>query len=161
MPIPEWGRSYHALSVPLAGGWQCSLVPARDVDEPTTWWSLTYDKRQKKRKEREEQIDLDRGDFDRLFRAFTGRRDTWACSDFSAYVAFIREHLRISGSSAPVDGDGVTRSLRDAVRDGSLIPAIDRAWRGSRRVTRFYAPQSWPKRAPGPGFLTGSLPPKS
>jgi hypothetical protein len=150
MPLPEWGRSYNALSVPLTSDWQCSLVSARDVEEPTKWWSLSYDERQKKRKEREEQIDHDRRDFDRLFRVSTSRRDARACRDFSAYVAFIREHLRISGLSTPVDGDGVTCILRDAVRDGWLVPAIDRTWRGSRRVARFYAPQSWPKRAPDP-----------
>jgi hypothetical protein len=148
MSLPEWGRSYNALSVPLTSDWQCSLVPARDVNEPTKWWNLSYDERQKKRKEREEQIEQDRRDFDRLFRVSTSRRVARACSDFSAYAAFIREHLRISGLSAPVDGEGVTRILRDAVRDGWLVPAIDRAWRGSRRVTRFDAPQSWPKRAP-------------
>ncbi len=150
MSFPEWGRSYNALCVPLTSDWQCSLGPARDVEEPTTWWSLSYDERQKKRKEREEQIEQDRRDFDRLFRVSTSRRAARGCSDFSAYAAFIREHLRVSGLSAPVDGDGVTQILRDAVRDGALIPAIDRAWRGSRRVSRFYAPQSWPKRMPDP-----------
>jgi len=150
MSFPEWGSSYNALCVPLTSDWQCSLVPARDVEEPTSWWSLSYDARQKKRKEREEQIEQDRRDFDRLFRVSTSRRVARGCSDFSAYAAFIREHLSISGLSAPVDGDGVTRILRDAVRDGALIPAIDRAWRGSRRVSRFYAPQNWPKRMPDP-----------
>jgi hypothetical protein len=150
MSMPEWGYSYNALRVPLTSDWQCSLVPVRDVGEPTSWWSLSYDERQKKRKERDEQIEQDRRDFDRLFQVSTSRRDARACTDFSTYAAFIREHLRISGLSAPVDGDAVTRILRDAVRDGWLIPAIDRAWRGSRRVARFYAPQSWPKRAPDP-----------
>ncbi|CAM2177681.1 conserved hypothetical protein [Paraburkholderia sacchari] len=150
MSLPEGGRSYNALSVPLTSDWQCSLVPARDADEPTTWWSLPYDERQKKRKEREEQIEHDRVDFDRLFRVSTSRRAARACSDFSAYTAFIRDHLGIVGVSAPVDGEGVTRILREAVRDGRLVPAIDRAWRGSRRVGRSYAPQSWPKRTPDP-----------
>jgi hypothetical protein len=150
MSLPEWGRSYNALCVPLTSDWQCSLVPGRDVGEPTTWWSLSYDERQQRRKDREKQIEQDQRDFDRLFMVSTSRRDARPCTDFSTYAAFIREHLRISGLSAPVDGEGVTRILRDAVRDGWLIPAIDRAWRGSRRVARFYAPQSWPKRAPDP-----------
>jgi hypothetical protein len=150
MSLPEWGRSYNALSVPLTTDWQCSLVPTRDVGEPTTWWRLSYDERQQKRKDREKRVEQDQRDFDRLFRVSTSRRDARACTDFSTYAAFIREHLRISGLSAPVDGNDVTRILRDAVRDGWLIPAIDRAWRGSRRVARFYAPQSWPKRAPDP-----------
>ncbi|MBB3258774.1 hypothetical protein F4827_003643 [Paraburkholderia bannensis] len=150
MSLPEWGYSYNALRVPLTSDWQCSRVPARDVGEPTSWWSLSYDERQQRRKDREKQIEHDRRDFDRLFRVSTSRRAARACGDFSACTAFIREYLLISGLSAPVDGNGVTRILRDAVRDGSIIPAIDRAWRGSRRVSRFYAPQSWPKRAPDP-----------
>jgi hypothetical protein len=150
MPLPEWGYSYNALYVPLTSDWQCSLVPARDVQEPTSWWSLSYDERQQKRKDRDKQIEQDQRDFDRLFRVSTSRRTARVCSDFRAYAAFIRDHLRISGLSTPVDGDGVTRILRNAVRDGWLVPAIDRAWRGSRRVTRKYAPQSWPKRAPAP-----------
>jgi hypothetical protein len=150
MSLPEWGYSYNALSVPLTSDWQCSLVPARDVEVPNSWWSLSYFERQKKREEREKLIEQDRRDFDRLFRVSTSRRAARACTDFSTYVAFVREHLRISGLSTAVDGDSVTRILRDAVRDGWLVPAIDRTWRGSRRVTRFYAPQSWPKRAPDP-----------
>lgn len=31
------------------------------------------------------------------------------------------------------DGESVTRIPRDAVRNGSLIPAIDRAWGGRQR----------------------------
>ncbi|MBV8262098.1 MAG: hypothetical protein JO239_14450 [Paraburkholderia sp.] len=72
--------------------------------------------------------------------------------------------MKISGLATPVDGDSVTRILRDAVRDDWLVPAIDRTWWGSRHVTRFYAPQSWPKRAPDPkptvyGMLNGELVP--
>ncbi|CAM2179696.1 conserved hypothetical protein [Paraburkholderia sacchari] len=164
MALPEWGYSYNALYVPLTSDWQCSLVPARDVEDVDRGWKLSYEERQKARKEREEQIERDCKDFDRLFRVSIDRCAARACSDFSAYTAFIRDHLRIKGPSAPVDGEGVTRILRDAVRDGRLIPAIDRAWRGSRRVGRSYAPQSWPKRAPDPkptvyGFRNGQLEP--
>jgi hypothetical protein len=160
--MPEWGRSYNALSVPLTSDLQCSLVPARDVQEPNSWWSLSYFEREKKREERGKLIDGDRRDFDRLFRVSCTRHEARFCRDFGEYAAFIREHLRISGLSAPVDGEGVTRILRDAVRSGSLVPAIDRTWRGSRRVTRLYAPQSWPKRAPDPkpivyGVLNGQI----
>lgn len=125
-------------------------MPARDLQDVDRGWTLSYEERQKKRKEREEQIEQDRRDFVRLFRVSISHHTTRACSDISAYAAFISEYLRISGVSAPDDGDSVMRILCDAVRDGWLIPAIDRAWRGSQRVTRLYAPQSWPKRAPDP-----------
>jgi hypothetical protein len=150
MPLPEWGYSYNALSVPLANDWQCSLVPARDVQDIDRDWALSYEQRQKARREREEHMEQDRRDFDRLFRVSISRRAARACSNFSAYAAFVRDELHISGLSAPVDGGSVTAILRDAVRNGLLIPAIDRTWPGSRRVTRFYAPQNWPKRAPDP-----------
>ncbi|SAK61415.1 hypothetical protein AWB75_02623 [Caballeronia catudaia] len=157
MSFPEWGYSYNALYVPLTSDWQCSLVPARDLQDVDRGWKLSYENRQKARKEREEQIEQDRRDFDRLFRVSTSRNGAPAHRDFSMYVAFISDHLRIA---RPADGEDLTRILRDAVRDGRLIPAIDRAWCGGRRVTRQYAPQSWPKRAPDPkpivyGFRNG------
>lgn len=142
------GRSYNALSVPLTSDWQCSLIPIRDLPDVDRGWKLSYDERQQARKERDEQIEQDRQDFDRLFRVSIDRRAARSCTEFRAYAAFISEHLRILGLSAPVDGDGVTRILSDAVRNGQLVPAISRAWCGSRRVVRQYAPQSWPKRAP-------------
>ena len=150
MSFPEWGNSYNALYVPLTNDWQCSLVPVRDVQDVDRGWTLSYEERQEARREREKQIEQDRRDFARLFRVSIGRRDARTCRDFAAYAAFIGEHLRISGWDTPVDGESVTRILRDAVRDGWLVPAIDRAWRGGRQVIRFYAPQSWPKRAPEP-----------
>ncbi len=142
MSFPEWGRSYNALYLPLTSDWQCSLVPARDVQDVDRGWKLSYEERQQARKEREDQIGQDRQDFDRLFRVSINRRAARAYSDFRIYAAFISEHLRISGLTAPVDGESVTRILRDAVRHGSLVPAINRAWRGSRRVARPYGPQS-------------------
>jgi hypothetical protein len=164
MSFPEWGFSYNALCVPLASDWQCSLIPSRDVQDVDRGWTNSYFEREKAREDRRKQIAQDRQDFDRLFRVSTNRRAARACSDFSTYVTFISEQLRLSGLSAPVDGDSVTRILRDAVRDGHLVPAIDREWRGGRRVTRFYAPQSWPKREPDPkptvyGFHNGTYVP--
>lgn len=151
MAMPEWGYSYNALYVPLTSDWQCSLVPARDVQDVDRGRRLSYEERQRAREEREEQIARDRRDFDRLFRVGTSRRAARGCDDFRAYVAFISDHLRMAGLPAPLDGKSVTRILRDAVRGGWLIPAIDRAWRGSRRVTRSYAPQGWQTTAGGSG----------
>jgi hypothetical protein len=68
MSFPEWGRSYNGLSVPLTSDWQCSLIPIRDLPDVDRGWKLSYDERQKARKERDEQIEQDRQDFDRLFR---------------------------------------------------------------------------------------------
>lgn len=68
MSFPEWGHSYNALWVPLTSDWQCSLVPARDMHDVDRGWKLSYEERQKARKECEEQIEQDQRDFDRLFR---------------------------------------------------------------------------------------------
>jgi hypothetical protein len=81
MPFPGWGYSYNALCVPLTSDWQCSLVPARDLQDVDRGWTLPYEERQKKRKEREEQIEQDRRDFVRLFRVSVSRHTTRACSD--------------------------------------------------------------------------------
>jgi hypothetical protein len=150
MSLPDWGHSYHALYVPLTSDWQCALLLARDVEEPSSWWQLTYDERQQKRKDREKQIEEDRKDFLGLFRVNLRKREALFDPDFPAYVDFIRNTLRASLWDIPVDGDGVARVLCAAVRDGRIVPVINRAWRGSRRVARSYAPQSWPKRAPDP-----------
>jgi hypothetical protein len=150
MPLPEWGRSYNALLVPLTSDWQCSLVPSWDVKEPGAWWRLTYEERQQKRKDGEKQIEQDRRDFLQVFQVCLSRREALFSPDFHAYVGFIRNTLRASIWSTPIDGDGVVRVICEAVSDRRLVPVIDRAWRGSRRVARSYAPQSWPKRAPDP-----------
>jgi hypothetical protein len=164
MSFPEWGFSYNALCVPLTSDWQCLLVPGRDMQDVDPGRTRSHEERQKARKEREKQIEQDQQDFDRLFRVLTDRVAARSCSDFSTYVTFINEQLRLSGLPVPADGDSLTRILRKAVHDGHLVPAIHREWRGSRRVTRFYAPQSWPKREPDPmptvyGFRNGQLVP--
>ncbi|SAK98904.1 hypothetical protein AWB75_07211 [Caballeronia catudaia] len=82
MSFPEWGHSYNALYVPLTSDWQCSLVPIRDMQDVDRGWKLSYEERQKARTEREEQIEQDRQDFDRLFRVSINRHAARACSDF-------------------------------------------------------------------------------
>lgn len=153
MSFPDWGHSYNALYVPLLQwGWQCALMPFREVDEVDRSWSLSYEDRKKRRKEQKEQMEQDRQDFDRLFRVRIDRRGSAASSDFCAYVAFLREHLLRSVWNAPVDGEGITRVLRTAVRNGHLVPVIDRAWYGGQRVFRHYAPQHWKRAASGGNY---------
>ncbi len=142
MSLPEWGNSYNALYVPLKGGWQCALVPARDIEDVDRGWQLSYEERQSVRKEREERMEQDRQDFDQLFRVSIRRGASRICGDFSAYASFISKYVR-GRWPAPIDGEDITRILREAVRDGLIIPAIDRNWRGSRGVSTRYAPQTW------------------
>ncbi len=149
MSLPEWGNSYNALCVPLKNGWQCALVPVRDIEDVDPGWRLSYEERQKARKEREEQMEQDRQDFDQLFRVSIRHKAARISAVYSAYASFVREHIR-GGWHTPVDGEDVTRLLRQAVRDGLIVPAIDRNWRGSVGVSKRYAPQTWPTRAPDP-----------
>ncbi|WP_028215786.1 hypothetical protein [Paraburkholderia oxyphila] len=142
MALPEWGNSYNALYVPLKGGWQCALVPARDIDDVYRGWRLSYEERQKAQKARADQIEQDRRDFDQLFRVSIARRASRTSGDFSAYADFISKHVR-GRWHTPIDGEDVTRILREAVRDGLIVPAIDRDWRGSVGVSKRYAPQTW------------------
>ncbi|WP_322053670.1 hypothetical protein [Paraburkholderia bannensis] len=142
MALPEWGNSYNALYVPLKGGWQCALVPARDIDDVDRGWRLSYEERQKERKARADQMEQDRRDFDQLFRVSIARRASRTSSDFGAYVDFIGKHVR-GRWHTPIDGEDITRILREAVRDGLIVPVIDRDWRGSVGVSKRYAPQAW------------------
>ncbi|WP_159835873.1 hypothetical protein [Burkholderia sp. 8Y] len=137
------GDSYNALYVPLAGGWHSALMPAREVQQVDRTWQLTFEERQRKRKEQKELIEQDRQDFDRLFRMRIDSRGARACSEFRHYVEFISRHLRASNWDL-LNGEGVTRVQRAAVRDGSITPVIARSWHGGQRVSKLYAPQQWP-----------------
>ncbi|WP_052391892.1 hypothetical protein [Paraburkholderia bannensis] len=142
MSLPEWGSSFNALYVPLKGGWQCALVPARDIEDVDRGCRLSYEERQKARNAREEQMEQDRRDFEQLFRVSIARRAARTSGDFSAYADFIGKHVR-GRWHKPIDGEDITRILREAVRDGLIVPVIDRDWRGSVGVSKRYAPQTW------------------
>ncbi|WP_322030017.1 hypothetical protein [Paraburkholderia sp. J76] len=158
MSLPEWGGSYNALYVPLKGGWQCALVPACDIGVGDRGGQLSFEERQKARKTREGQMEQDRRDFDQLFRVSIARRTSRISGDFSAYAGFIGKYVR-GRWHTPIDGDDITRILRDAVRDGLIVPVIDRDWRGSIGVSKRYAPQSWSEtRRSGGGGAVVSTP---
>ncbi|MBC8638497.1 hypothetical protein IAG25_16915 [Caballeronia sp. EK] len=151
MSFPEWGYSYNALYVPLSGGWHCALMPFREAPQVDRGWRLSYEERKQEKKERDEQLERDRQDFDRLFEVRIDRRSARTCSEFREYVAFINLHLRASSWDL-LDGEGITRILRVAVRDGHITPVIARNWHGGPRVFRHYAPQRWPRAASGVSF---------
>ncbi|VXB87372.1 conserved hypothetical protein [Burkholderia sp. 8Y] len=142
MSFPEWGHSTNALYVPLRQwGWQCALMPACEVKEKSSFnGSLSFDEREKKRRERKKQMGQDKEDFIRLFRVDIDPRDAAGSFEVRHYADFIRDTRRASDGGLR-DGDGITRVLRNAARDGRIIPVINRAWYGSQRVFRHYAPQ--------------------
>ncbi|WP_321801813.1 hypothetical protein [Caballeronia sp. J97] len=140
MSFPEWGYSYNALYVPLTGGWHCALMPAHEVREVDRSWRLPFEERKQKRKEQTEQIEQDRQDFDRLFKLHIDRRRARSCSEFREFVAFISRYSRVPSWDL-LDGEGITQTLRTAVRERYIIPVIARNWHGGQRVFRHYAPQ--------------------
>lgn len=159
--FPEWGFSYNALYLPLGdGNWQCGLMPEREIRSSLQTWNRPSfdDKPQRKRGGRwsswddhddldepmERRIARDRDDFLQMFKVRIDRHRADISREFKEYATFIREQLRISSWDQPVDGAGITRILKQAVRDNRLIPAIDRDWSANRSVFRHYAPQYWP-----------------
>jgi len=155
MSFPEWGHSYNALYVPLRQwGWHCALMPAGEVKEEGSFnGPLSFEERENKRRERKKQIEQDKEDFHRLFRVGVDPHNAASSFEFGHYVNFIRDTLRVSSWDVR-DGDGITRVLRNAVRDGRIIPVINRAWHGGQRVFKHYAPLHWPHDGSGVSFAT-------
>lgn len=93
------------------------------------------------------------------FRVSIARRASRTSGDFSAYAGFIGKYVR-GRWHTPIDGEDITRILREAVRDGLIVPAIDRDWRGSVGVSKRYAPQTWGEtyRSGGGGGVAASTP---
>jgi len=160
MSFPDWGTSYNALYVPLSGGWRCTLMTKRELEQ-NDWYrrssrfgGLSYAEREEKESAENRQREEDRRDFDVLFRARIDASSAHLSSDFRAYIEFIRHELRALSWDVPVDGDGVTRILRHAARDGRIVASVNRnAWfAGTQRVFKWYAPQNWPKASGGASF---------
>lgn len=160
--FPKWGFSYNALYVPLpCGNWHCGLMPEREVRNfMQAWnrfsrdhvgrlrprnfgWSL-WDDDDDSKEWMNNRIARDRQDFLQIFEVRIHRREAYMSHDFAEYVKFIDESLCPSAMRLPVDGKDITHVLKQAVRNGRLIPAIDREWPGNRAVFRHYAPQYWP-----------------
>ncbi|WP_156992075.1 hypothetical protein [Paraburkholderia oxyphila] len=134
-------------------------MPARDIEAVDRGWRLSFEERQKARKAREDQMEQDRRDFDQLFRVAIARRESRASGDFSAYADFIGKHVR-GPWHTPIDGEDITRILREAVRDGLIVPVIDRDWHGSVGVSKRYSPQTWSEtyRSGGGGAVAAAGP---
>jgi hypothetical protein len=136
--------SYNALHVPLdIGTWQCVLVLASEfyslsgayVDRFADWDA---------RREREREIEDDRRTFDRYFRPKYDFRRTIA-ADIDAIRSFLSDQLNLVHWELPTDNAGIERALKQAVRDGMLVPVINRDWRSHPMTFRpTPAPLRWP-----------------
>ncbi|WP_244813606.1 hypothetical protein [Caballeronia sp. Lep1P3] len=89
-------------------------------------------------------LKLDRDDFIQWFDVRIDERESRGSYESDHYMRFLRDRLRLSRWNMPVDGAGIARILKDAVRDGRLIAVMNRNYSGNRKVCRHYAPQRWP-----------------
>jgi hypothetical protein len=132
----EWKPSYNTLDVPLNIGWQCTLVPRRQCG--TEFWFLKKDARKT--------VDEDRIAFDRYFRPNLDLRTVAGGKALRTIQRFLQIFLNVVHWKQPASNEEIERFFRKAVRDGELIPVVDRGWRLSPRVdVPCDAPQRWPK----------------
>ncbi|SAK85099.1 hypothetical protein AWB82_05751 [Caballeronia glebae] len=133
----EWRPSFNTLDVPLNIGWQCTLVPRRQCG--TEFWFLKKDARKT--------VDEDRIAFDRYFRPNLDLRTVAGGKALRTIQRFLQIFLNVVHWKQPASNKEIERFFRKAVRDGELIPVVDRGWRLSPRVdVPSDAPQRWPKK---------------
>ncbi|MFM0327064.1 hypothetical protein [Caballeronia glebae] len=132
----EWKPSFNTLDVPLNIGWQCTLVPRHQCG--TEFWFL--------KKDACKTVDEDRIAFDRYFRPNLDLRTVAGGEALRTIQRFLRTLLSVVHWRQPASNEEIERFFRKAVRDGELIPVVDRRWRLSPRFdVPSDAPQRWPK----------------
>ncbi|TDV18306.1 hypothetical protein C7408_10361 [Paraburkholderia caballeronis] len=163
---------WNTLDVPLENGWQCTLVPGpqygdmmrRGYNDMATralypnagynrWRSSSWNAREpdeaEKRRLWEEdakrQLADDRRTFTRYFRLDWNLQTITGKNALDDICAFLREHQYLWSYDQPDDNDSIRRVLCEAVRRETLIPVVNREYRGLPRVSR-----------PTPGPLNGS-----
>ncbi|MEX3933514.1 hypothetical protein AB4Y32_17195 [Paraburkholderia phymatum] len=144
--------SYNSLQVPLdIGTWQCTLVLAREFYNLSSgYWDAFAD--WDKRREREREIEDDKRTFDRYFRPSYDFRSLMR-TDINAICSFLSDHLNVVHWNLPTDNAGIERALKQAVRDGLLVPVVNRDWRSLPMTFRpTPAPLRWLSTSGGGGF---------
>lgn len=121
----------------------CNRQAWRD-DREREWWE---------RDERERQRDDDRSDFYRYFRPDDDLRTITGKRNLSTVCAFLTEILAFAHWNKPKTNENIRRVLCDLVRDGQLVPYMNREWRQRPRVFR---PTPGPERWPSGGGHTGA-----
>jgi hypothetical protein len=136
--------SYNSLYVPLGiGTWSCELVPAGEFFRLSGGYFDHFTGYEERRKQ-ERQIEDDRETFDRYFAPDYDFRQTIA-TDIDAIRSFMRHHLNVANWNLPTSNAAIARTLNRAVRDGCLVPVVDRERRTTARTMRApHAPQYWP-----------------
>ncbi|MEX3693329.1 hypothetical protein AB3X91_19330 [Paraburkholderia sp. BR14263] len=142
---------FNSLYVPLdIGTWHCELVPASELYHGWGYRRLwdpfaDYEKRQ----EMERQIEKDARAFDLYFRPDYDFRRLIA-TDINAIRSCLSDHLNVVHWDLPTDNAGIERLLKQAVRDGRLVPIVNRDAGANQRTYRpAPAPERWPQTGGG------------
>jgi hypothetical protein len=107
-----------------------------------------------------DRIDVDRQDFLSFYQSNIDLNAIGGPRQLRTIQDFLSDQVRGFFCSVPRDNVSVTETLKRAVREGAVIPYIERNWTGAPRVRdQIYAPQSWPKTANGgTGFVHSAEP---
>jgi hypothetical protein len=117
------------------------------------YWDAFADR--DKRREREREIEDDKRTFDRYFRPNYDFRSLMR-TDINAICSFLSNHVNVVHWNLPTDNAGIERALKQAVRDGLLVPRINREWRSLPMTFRpTPAPLRWLSASGGGGFGSG------
>ncbi|CAB3772945.1 hypothetical protein [Paraburkholderia humisilvae] len=134
--------SYNGLHVPLdIGTWNCILVPANEYRSPSGDW-LCFVKGDEL-----QQLEADRRAFDLYFRPNYDFRSLIR-GEIEAIRSFVRDLLKVAHWNLPTDNARIERMLKQSVRDGRVVPIVDRE---RRSPTHTYRPTPAPLRWPPSG----------
>jgi hypothetical protein len=124
--------SYNSLIVPLdIGTWECELLLSREYRE-RKWWRNSDGKGE----EDGRQLEKDDRAFDLYFRPNYDIHSVTGQAALREIQSFPGHHLSIARSKLPTDNAGIERVLRQAVRDGTLMPVVNRDYPAPPRTFR-------------------------
>lgn len=143
---------FNTLEVPL-DCWQCTLEPASQYRSPCGD-SLIF----MRDTDEKAQLEEDRKNFDRYFRPSWDLRTIAGGQALCEVQAFVSNALNLVHWNLPTDNGSIERMLRQAVKDGRLVPVVHRDRRSALgRVHRpAPAPLRWPSSSGGGGVVSTS-----
>ncbi|MBB5468547.1 hypothetical protein HDG32_004677 [Paraburkholderia sp. CI2] len=157
---------WNTLEIPLECSWQCTLHAAsqchgmererrsslfwdRDSSRSRDWSSFMRDDRRDEEEDARRQLEQDRKDFDRYFRSRWDLRTITGGQALREIQTYVRDALGLPHWNLPTDNASIERVLRQAVKDGRLVPVVHRDRRSA--LGRVYSPTPAPLRWPSSG----------
>ncbi|MGF6610656.1 hypothetical protein OKW45_005578 [Paraburkholderia sp. WSM4175] len=156
---------WDTLEIPLECSWQCTLHAASqyhsmelerrsslfwDRDSSRSrGWSFMRDDRRDEEEDARRQLEQDRKDFDRYFRPRWDLRTITGGQALREIQTYVRDALGLAHWNLPTDNASIERVLRQAVKDGRLVPVVHRDRRSA--LGHVYSPTPAPLRWPSSG----------